>query len=96
MKTVQWLKAIVSFCLLAVPLAFLLTPQLATAKTIKLTHNDHNPPFAPPGQANIYWGKMVNELSKGKIEETVHSVGALLSDSEVYRGVQTNVCDSGM
>jgi len=81
---------------MTVPFALLLSPQFVAADTIKLTHNDHNPPFSPPGKANIYFGKKVNELAKGKMEMTVQSGGALLGAEEVYRGVQTNVCDSGM
>jgi TRAP-type C4-dicarboxylate transport system substrate-binding protein len=68
-------------------------PTFASAKVIKLTVNDHNPPFTPPGKAVDIWVAAVNEQGAGKVELTVHHGGALLSGEEAYRGVQTGVCD---
>jgi TRAP-type transport system periplasmic protein len=94
MKKAQRLKVIVCFCLLMVPAIFLLTSQFAVAKTFKLTHNNHMPPFSPPGQASEYWAKKLNEMSGGRLEVTVYPGGSLLSGEETYRGVQSSVCNS--
>jgi TRAP-type C4-dicarboxylate transport system substrate-binding protein len=68
-------------------------PGFAVAKVIKLTVNDHNPPFAPPAKAIAAYAAAVNKAGAGKVELTVHHGGALLSGEEAYRGVQTGVCD---
>ena len=70
-----------------------LTPAVASAKVIKLTINDHNPPFTPPGKATAAWVQQLNETAKDKLEVTLHAGGALLSATEAYRGVQSNVVD---
>jgi TRAP-type C4-dicarboxylate transport system substrate-binding protein len=86
-------RIIIGMCMvvmLAVVVAF---PGFAVAKVIKLTVNDHNPPFAPPAKAIDAYAAAVNKAGAGKVELTVHHGGALLSGEEAYRGVQTGVCD---
>ena len=88
-------RMIIGMCLIAMLVMVVAAPAFAADKVIKLTVNDHNPPFTGPGQSIIYWAEQVNKLAAGKMELTVHSGGALLTGEEVYRGVQTGVCDIG-
>lgn len=84
-------KMAVGMCLILMLAMVVAVP--AFAKVIKLTVNDHNPPFAPPGKAIDDYVAAVNKAGAGKVELTVHHGGALLSGEEAYRGVQTGVCD---
>lgn len=84
-------KMAVGMCLIFMLAMVVAVP--AFAKVIKLTVNDHNPPFAPPGKAIDAYAAAVNKAGAGKVELTVHHGGALLSGEEAYRGVQTGVCD---
>jgi len=86
-------RLIIGMCLIVMLAMVVGIPTIASAKVIKLTVNDHNPPFAPPGKAIDAWVQAVNEQGAGKVELTVHHGGALLSGEEAYRGVQTGVCD---
>ena len=85
-------KSIVVVSILVMLCVFSITTS-ASAKAIKLTISDHNPPFTPPGKAIAVWVEKVNEMAKGKLELTLHAGGALLSGTEAYRGVQSNVVD---
>jgi TRAP-type C4-dicarboxylate transport system substrate-binding protein len=95
MKTRRLVKMTVGMSLILMLAMVVAMPVFAADKVIKLTVNDHNPPFTGPGQSIIYWAEQVNKMSGGRLELTVHSGGALLSGEEVYRGVQTGVCDIG-
>ena len=86
-------RIIIGMCLILMLAMVVAFPNFAVAKVIKLTVNDHNPPFSPPGKAIDAWVKAVNEQGAGKIELTVFHGGALLSGEEAYRGAQTGVCD---
>jgi TRAP-type C4-dicarboxylate transport system substrate-binding protein len=86
-------RIVIGICLMVMLTMVVAVPAFAADKVIKLTVNDHNPPFTGPGQSIIYWAEQVNEMSGGRLELTVHSGGALLSGEEAYRGVQTGVCD---
>jgi TRAP-type C4-dicarboxylate transport system substrate-binding protein len=88
-------RIIIGMCLMVMLAMVFAVPAFAAEKAIKLTVNDHNPPFTGPGKSIIYWAEQVNTMSGGRLELTVHSGGALLSGEEVYRGVQTGVCDIG-
>jgi TRAP-type C4-dicarboxylate transport system substrate-binding protein len=88
-------RIVIGICLLVMLTMVVAVPAFAADKVIKLTVNDHNPPFTGPGQSIIYWAEQVNKLAAGKMELTVHSGGALLTGEEAYRGVQTGVCDIG-
>ena len=83
----------VGICVAMVSICIIMTPTFSEAKAIKLTISDHNPPFTPPGKAIAVWVEKVNEMAKGKLELTLHGGGALLSGTEAYRGVQSNVVD---
>ena len=82
----------VGICAAMLSVCLIMTPA-ASAKVIKLTISDHNPPFTPPGKAMATWVEHVNEKAKGRMELTHHSGGALLSGMEAYRGVQSGVVD---
>ena len=84
-------KTIIVFCLVIISLSMFTVPVFA--KAIKLTISDHNPPFTPPGKAMAIWVDELNKRSKGRLEVTLHSGGALLSATEGYRGVQSGVVD---
>jgi TRAP-type C4-dicarboxylate transport system substrate-binding protein len=84
----------VGICVAVVSVCIFVTPALSTAKVIKLTVNDANPPFTPPAKATAAWCEKVNEMSKGKLELTLHAGGSLLSSTEAYRGVQSAVVDA--
>ena len=88
-------RLIIGMCLILMLAMVVAFPGLAVAKVIKLTVSDNNPPFTGPGQAIIYWAEQVNKMSGGRLDLTVHSGGSLLTGEEVYRGVQTGVCDIG-
>ena len=68
-------------------------PGFAVAKVIKLTVNNHNPPFSPLGKAIDAYAAAVNKAGAGKVELTVYHGGALLSGEEAYRGVQSGIVD---
>ena len=85
-------KVAIIFCLIGLSIMLISAP--AFAKVIKLTISDHNPPFTPPGKAIAVWVEKVNEMAKGRMELTLHAGGALLSGTEAYRGVQSNVVDA--
>lgn len=84
-------KLLIIFCVIGI--CAMMGSAPAFAKVIKLTISDHNPPFTPPGKAIAVWVEKVNEMGKGKLELTLHGGGALLSGTEAYRGVQSNVVD---
>ena len=90
------MKAALYLCLAIIPFFSISGPVLGADKVYKLTVNDHNPAFSGPGKATIYWAEQVNEMSKGRLKLEVHSGGALLNGVEVYRGIQSGICDVGV
>lgn len=64
-------------------------------EVIEIVVSNHNPEVVDPSQALNFWGKWVEEQSKGRVKVTVHHSGALLKANEVYRGVQEGIADAG-
>lgn len=62
---------------------------------IEITASNHNPEVVAPGQALNFWGKWIEEQSKGKVKVTVHHNAALLKANEVYSGVREGIADAG-
>ena len=67
----------IGICLIVTLVMVVGIPTFGSAKVIKLTVNDHNPPFAPPGKAIDAYVAAVNKAGAGKVELTVHHGGAV-------------------
>ena len=83
----------IGICLVFMLAMVVAIPGFAAEKVIEITVNDHNPPPSTVAQAWDAWGKWVEEQSKGRLKVTIHHGGALLSEKETFRGLQTGVCD---
>ncbi|MFC1862702.1 TRAP transporter substrate-binding protein DctP [Thermodesulfobacteriota bacterium] len=85
----------IGFCLVIIPVLFVMTPVLAADKVIELTVNDHNPAPSNIAKAFDSWGQWVEEKSNGKLKMTIIHGGALLKGNETFRGVQGGIADLG-
>lgn len=77
-------------------LAFPIKGVMALEKkgeVIELVFSSSNPPVAPIVQSALHWFEVVKKETKGKVQFKVVTGGALLTEQEVFRGIQSGVAD---
>lgn len=63
----------------------------------QLVYSDHNPPVAPPCRAAVRWlTEIVSKKTNGKVQFKVITGGGLMTEAEVFRGVQSGIADMAL
>lgn len=63
----------------------------------QLVYSDHNPPMAPPCRAAVRWlTEIVSKKTNGKVQFKVITGGGLMTEAEVFRGVQSGIADMAL
>lgn len=65
--------------------------------TYLLVYSDHNPPVAPPCRSAVRWlTEVVQKKTNNKVQFKVITGGALLTEADIMRGVQSGIADMAL